>query len=78
MRELPLVSIETNLSVVPELTSRTAVDSPKLEPLQLTAAGRAEFIPIASNKTSSGRDANRRIEMIISPNLDDLFKLLDE
>jgi chemotaxis protein MotB len=49
-----------------------------LNPLQLTAAGRAEFMPIASNETSGGRSANRRIEMILSPNLDDLFKLLEE
>ena len=48
-----------------------------LNPLQLTAAGRAEFLPIASNETSDGRSANRRIEMILSPNLDDLFKLLE-
>ena len=48
-----------------------------LNPLQLTAAGRAEFLPIASNKTLEGRSANRRIEMILSPNLDDLFKLLE-
>ncbi len=49
-----------------------------LDPLQLTAAGRAEFIPIATNKTKEGRSANRRIEMILSPNLDDLFELLDD
>ena len=49
-----------------------------LNPLQLTAAGRAEFAPIASNKTAEGRSANRRIEMILSPNLDDLFKLLKD
>ena len=52
--------------------------TPTLDPLQLTAAGRAEFVPIESNKTSDGRGANRRIEMILSPNLDDLFELLEE
>ncbi len=49
-----------------------------LDPLKLTAAGRAEFVPISSNETAEGRSANRRIEMILSPNLDDLFKLLEE
>ena len=49
-----------------------------LNPLQLTAAGRAEFVPISSNATTEGRSANRRIEIILSPNLDDLFKLLEE
>ena len=52
--------------------------TPSLDPLQLTAAGRAEFVPIATNKTKEGRSANRRIEMILSPNLDDLFELLDD
>ena len=49
-----------------------------LDPLKLTAAGRGEFVPIASNATSEGRSANRRIEMILSPKLDDLYKLLEE
>ena len=49
-----------------------------LKPNQLTAAGKAEFVPISSNNTSEGRSANRRIEMILSPNLDDLFDLLSE
>ena len=51
--------------------------NPSLNPLQLTAAGRAEFSPISSNETKEGRSSNRRIEMILSPNLDDLFDLLD-
>jgi chemotaxis protein MotB len=57
---------------------KVLLKSPSLDPLQLTAAGRAEFIPIATNKTKEGRSANRRIEMILSPNLDDLFKLLEK
>jgi len=51
--------------------------NPSLNPLQLTAAGRAEFVPISSNETKEGRSSNRRIEMILSPNLDDLFNLLE-
>ena len=57
---------------------KALLKTPSLDPLQLTAAGRAEFVPIATNKTKEGRSANRRIEMILSPNLDDLFELLDE
>ena len=49
-----------------------------LKPDQLTAAGKAEFVPIKSNNTSEGRSVNRRIEMILTPNLDDLFDLLSE
>ena len=57
---------------------KALLKNPSLDPLQLTAAGRAEFIPISTNKTKEGRSANRRIEMILSPNLDDLFKLLEK
>jgi len=49
-----------------------------LKPDQLTAAGKAEFVPISSNSSAQGRSANRRIEMILTPNLDDLFDLLSE
>ena len=49
-----------------------------LNPLQLTAAGRGEHNPIATNETVEGRKMNRRIEMIISPNLDDLYDILEE
>jgi len=56
---------------------KVLLKTPSLDPLQLTAAGRAEFVPIATNKTKEGRSANRRIEMILSPNLDDLFELLE-
>lgn len=67
------LSVMRATSVVKRLTSNT-----NLDPTQLIAAGRSEFVPISSNETSGGRGENRRIEMILSPNLDDLFKLLEE
>jgi len=57
---------------------KVLTQNPDLDPIQLTAAGRSEFMPIASNTTAEGRSVNRRIEIILSPNLDDLFKLLEE
>ena len=67
------LSVMRATSVVKRLTSNS-----NLDPTQLIAAGRSEFVPIMSNSSSEGRNKNRRIEMILSPNLDDLFKLLDE
>jgi chemotaxis protein MotB len=45
---------------------------------QITAAGRGEFIPVASNNSKEGKAKNRRIEIILSPNLDEIAKLLTE
>ena len=50
----------------------------KINPENLTAAGRGEFAPIATNETSEGRAKNRRIEVILTPKLDEISKLLNE
>lgn len=49
-----------------------------VSPAQITAAGRSEYVPIDSNKTAEGRSKNRRIEIILTPNLDEISKLLKE
>lgn len=49
-----------------------------INPENLTAAGRGEFAPIATNDTPEGRAKNRRIEVILTPKLDELSKLLND
>lgn len=67
------LSVLRATAVVKVLMSNT-----NLNPTQLTAAGRGEYLPFKSNTTFEGRAANRRIEIILAPNLDDLFDLLEE
>jgi len=47
-----------------------------LNPERITAAGRGEYMPVASNQTAEGRARNRRTEIVISPKLDEIYDLL--
>ncbi len=49
-----------------------------INPENLTAAGRGEFVPVASNDSAEGRAKNRRIEVILTPKLDEISKLLND
>ncbi|MBS1495804.1 MAG: OmpA family protein [Bacteroidetes bacterium] len=48
-----------------------------LDPSHMAAAGRSEYKPIADNTTAEGRAANRRTRIVILPQLDQFFKLLE-
>jgi chemotaxis protein MotB len=48
-----------------------------LNPAKMAAAGRGEYLPVANNSTPEGRAANRRTRIVILPQLDQFFKLLE-
>lgn len=60
-------------SVVQALQNTYGVD-----PKRLTAGGRGEYNPIASNDSASGREKNRRTQIIITPKLDQFMDLIEK
>ena len=53
-------------------------ENKKINKQSLRAAGRGEFSPLASNATPEGKAKNRRIEIILTPRLDEISKMLNE
>lgn len=49
----------------------------EVNPRKITPAGRAEFVPLTEGKTAEIRQKNRRTEIILTPKLDELFKILE-
>ena len=60
-------------SVVQALQTRYGVD-----PKRLTAAGRGEYNPVASNDSAVGKQRNRRTQIVITPKLDQFMDLIDQ
>ena len=48
-----------------------------LDPAKMVAAGRGEYSPVADNSTREGKAANRRTRIVVLPQLDQFFKLLE-
>ncbi|MFZ5941860.1 MAG: OmpA family protein [Bacteroidota bacterium] len=65
------LSVMRATSIVRILLEGTGID-----PKRITASGRGEFLPVDPADTPEARTKNRRTEIILSPNLDELYKLL--
>lgn len=57
---------------------RILVNDYKVDPAKVVASGHSWYDPVDTNTTPEGRARNRRTEIILSPNLDELYKLLGE
>jgi chemotaxis protein MotB len=66
------LSVMRATSIVKIITKNSSVDARRL-----TAAGRGEYFPIDAAKTLEARKKNRRTEIILTPKLDELFKVLE-
>jgi len=66
------LSVKRATSVVRLLQTKYGMD-----PAKMTAAGRSEYRPVSGNDTADGKSANRRTRIVILPQLDQFFKLLE-
>jgi chemotaxis protein MotB len=66
------LSVKRATAVVRLLQNRYNID-----PKRMTAGGRGEYIPMVGNETADGKSANRRTRIIILPQLDQFFQLLE-
>ncbi len=66
------LSVQRATSIV-----RILLDGTTINPKRLLASGRGEFMPVDPAKTSEARQKNRRTEIILTPKLDELFRILE-
>lgn len=66
------LSVARSSSIVRILANEYSVN-----PIRIKASGRSQFEPLESNTTPEGRAKNRRTEIILSPKLDELYKLIN-
>lgn len=66
------LSVMRATAVTKILTRNKAID-----PKRIISAGRSEYLPLSPEKTQEGRQMNRRTEIILTPNLDELLKIIE-
>jgi chemotaxis protein MotB len=57
---------------------RVLLEGSKINPGRLTAAGRSQYIPVDDRNTSDARQKNRRTEIVLTPDLTQLYRLIDK
>jgi chemotaxis protein MotB len=57
---------------------RILQDEYNVDPARMTAAGRGEYIPVASNDTAAGKAKNRRTRIVVLPKLDQFFGMIED
>jgi len=57
---------------------RVLLEGSKIEPQRLTASGRSEYLPVDGGNTSDARQKNRRTEIVLTPDLTELYRLIDK
>ncbi|MFN8210572.1 MAG: OmpA family protein [Bacteroidales bacterium] len=57
---------------------RVLLEGTKIDPKRLTAAGRSQYLPVDDRNTVDARQKNRRTEIVLTPDLTELYRLIDK
>jgi chemotaxis protein MotB len=57
---------------------RVLLEGSKIKPERLTASGRSEYLPVDNRNTSDARQKNRRTEIVLTPDLTELYNLINK
>jgi chemotaxis protein MotB len=57
---------------------RVLLDGSKIDAKRLTASGRSQFLPVDDRNSQDARQKNRRTEIILTPDLTELYQLIDK
>jgi chemotaxis protein MotB len=57
---------------------RVLLEGSRIKPERLTASGRSEYLPVDKSNTSDARQKNRRTEIILTPDLTELYQLINK
>lgn len=76
-KKSPYMQDNWDLSVMRATSITKILTSAGVSPNQVTASGKGEYYPLAVNDSPQNKQKNRRTEIIITPNLDEIFRILE-
>jgi chemotaxis protein MotB len=76
-KKSPYMQDNWDLSVMRATAITKILTGAGVSPNQVTASGKGEYYPLASNDSPQDKQKNRRTEIIITPNLDEIFRILE-
>jgi chemotaxis protein MotB len=57
---------------------RVLLEGSRIDPMRLTASGRSQYMPVDDRSTADARQKNRRTEIVLTPDLTELYRLIDK
>jgi chemotaxis protein MotB len=79
MRSANQVRDNWDLSVMrATAVTKVLLQNKQIAPERIIAAGRSEYLPLDADKTPEARRKNRRTEIILTPKLDELLRLIED